>query len=39
MKTFLAILAIFGCILIVGLIEDPCTTEGLPTGCMDKNTF
>ena len=37
MRTFLAALAIFGCILIVGMIEDPCATEGLPAGCMENN--
>jgi len=23
------------CILVVGIIEDPCTTEGLAPGCMN----
>jgi|TARA_R100000081_G_C4692711_1_gene103384 hypothetical protein len=37
MKTFLAIVFIFGSIMLVGAIEDPCTTEGLAPGCMEKN--
>jgi len=24
-----------GCILLVGVIEDPCATEGLAAGCMN----
>ena len=35
--TVFAILAIV-CIGIVGLVEDPCSTEGLPAGCMDEGT-
>lgn len=35
MKTFLAILFIVGSIMIVGALEDPCATEGLPAGCME----
>ncbi len=37
MKEFLAVIGIIGCILIVGYIEDPCSTEGLPAGCMEKS--
>mgnify|MGYP001313013725 CR=1 FL=1 len=36
MKQLLAILGIVGCIMLVGYIEDPCSTEGLPAGCMQK---
>jgi len=35
MKTFFAIAAIIGCVMLVGAIEDPCTTEGLAPGCME----
>jgi len=35
MKNFILILGIFACIMLVGYIEDPCTTEGLMQGCMD----
>jgi uncharacterized membrane protein len=36
MKNLLAVIGIISCIAIVGLVEDPCTTEGLPVGCMEK---
>mgnify|MGYP003347820798 FL=1 len=36
MKTMFAVFAIFACIMVVGAIEDPCSTEGLPAGCMEK---
>ena len=36
MKTFLSVLAIVGCIMIVGYVEDPCSTEGLQAGCMEQ---
>ena len=36
MKEWLAVLGIVVCILIVGYVEDPCSTEGLPQGCMEK---
>ena len=36
MKTLLAIFAIFVCVMIIGAIEDPCTTEGLAPGCIEK---
>lgn len=35
MKTFIAIAIIIGSIMIVGALEDPCATEGLPAGCME----
>jgi len=35
MKDIMIIMAILGCIMIVGYIEDPCSTEGLMQGCMD----
>ena len=37
MKNLLAILGIVGCIMIVGYVEDPCTTEGLPKSCIENN--
>ena len=36
MNQWIAVLGIIACILIVGYIEDPCSTEGLPQGCMEK---
>ena len=36
MKTLLAIFAIFVCVMIIGVVEDPCTTEGLAPGCIEK---
>ena len=35
MKNIVCILGIVVCILVVGYVEDPCTTEGLTKGCMD----
>ena len=35
MNNVFPILVIIACIMIVGYIEDPCTTEGLMKGCMD----
>ncbi len=35
MKNIVCILGIVVCILVVGYVEDPCTTEGLMKGCMD----
>jgi len=37
MNKFLATLSIIGCIMIVGYVEDPCTTEGLPKSCIEIN--
>ncbi len=37
MKTFLGTMAIIACIMVVGYIEDPCTTEGLAPGCMESS--
>jgi hypothetical protein len=34
MKIFLGILFVVACLGIVGYVEDPCTTEGLPQGCI-----
>ena len=34
MKVFLGCIMIVACVMIVGYIEDPCTTEGLMQGCM-----
>ena len=36
MKSFVCIVGIIACIMIVGYIEDPCTTEGLMQGCIDN---
>ena len=35
MRTWILFGIIIGCILLVGYIEDPCTTGGLAPGCMD----
>jgi len=35
MKTFFFIFSIIGCVMLVGAIEDACTTEGLAPGCME----
>ena len=35
MKNIVCILGIVVCILVVGYVEDPCTTEGFMKGCMD----
>ena len=35
MKNIVCIFGIVVCILVVGYVEDPCTTEGLMKGCMD----
>lgn len=35
MRTSVAIMFIFACIMLVGYIEDPCATEGLMAGCMN----
>ena len=35
MKNIVCILGIVVCILVVGYVEDPCTTEGLMKGCMN----
>ena len=34
MKVFLGGIMIVACVMIVGYVEDPCTTEGLMQGCM-----
>ena len=36
MRLFIGILLIVSCFVVVGMIEDPCHTEGLPTGCMES---
>ena len=38
MKTFLSMMAIIACIMVVGYVEDPCTTEGLAPGCIETNS-
>ena len=35
MKSFIFSIIIVSCIMIVGYVEDPCTTEGLMQGCME----
>ena len=36
MKMFATIFILFACVLLIGAIEDPCTTEGLAPGCIEK---
>jgi len=36
MKTLLAIFILFASIMIIGAVEDPCTTEGLKPGCTQQ---
>ena len=36
MKNLICILGIIGCIMIVGFVEDPCSTEGIPADCMEQ---
>jgi hypothetical protein len=38
MKTFLAITSVLVFVIIIGAIEDPCTTEGLAPGCIETNS-
>lgn len=38
MKTFIAFFIILAAIMVVGAIEDPCTTEGLAPGCIETNS-
>ncbi len=38
MKTFVAFFVILAAIMVVGAIEDPCTTEGLAPGCIQTNS-
>jgi|TARA_A100001388_G_scaffold266375_1_gene239410 hypothetical protein len=38
MKLLFAIFIIFASIMIVGAIEDPCTTEGLAPGCIETSS-
>lgn len=35
MRTTVYVIVLIVCIMGVGYIEDPCTTEGLAKGCMD----
>jgi hypothetical protein len=37
MKTLLVAFGILACVMVVGYVEDPCSTEGLPAGCMEQN--
>ena len=34
MKVFLGFVMIVACVMIVGYVEDPCTTEGLMQSCV-----
>ena len=36
MRILIGTLLILGCFALVGMVEDPCTTEGLPVGCMES---
>jgi len=36
MRILIVTLLILGCFALVGMVEDPCTTEGLPANCMVK---
>jgi len=38
MKLFFSILLISTAIMAVGAMEDPCTTEGLPSSCIERNS-
>ena len=38
MKLLVTIFILFACVMIVGAIEDPCTTEGLAPGCIETNS-
>lgn len=38
MKLFFSILFISTAIIAVGAMEDPCTTEGLPSSCIERNS-
>ena len=38
MKTLVITFILFACVMIVGAIEDPCTTEGLAPGCIQTNS-
>ena len=33
MKTLVITFILFACVMVIGAIEDPCTTEGLAPGC------
>ena len=33
-KGFMFVSLFLACVMIIGYIEDPCTTEGLAKGCM-----
>jgi len=37
MKTLIYVFILFACVMVVGAIEDPCTTEGLAPGCIEKS--
>jgi hypothetical protein len=38
MKTFIALLLFSTAVIAIGAMEDPCTTEGLPSGCIERNS-
>ena len=38
MKKLLEITSVLACVLLIGAIEDPCTTEGLAPGCIQQNS-
>ena len=36
MNTWFVVAVLIVCVMVVGYVEDPCTTEGLMQGCMQK---
>jgi len=36
MNTWLTVAVLIVCVMAVGYVEDPCATEGLMQGCMQK---
>jgi len=38
MKMFFAVLLISIAVITIGALENPCTTEGLPSSCIERNS-
>jgi len=38
MKLFIALLLFSIAVIAVGAMEDPCTAEGLPSSCIERNS-
>ena len=38
MKLFIAALLISTAVIAIGAMEDPCTTEGLSSSCIERNS-